>query len=331
MVQVNLITGPHFDSIDGVSILECAAKAQIALPYSCKTGRCSSCKCKVLSGRSRTLFDELGLTNEEKEDGWILSCARTAASDLLIEVEDISGFVIPTVKTLPARINSLQKLAPDVLRVILRVPPNSILNYLPGQYVNVIGAGGVRRSYSVANAPSADGQLELHIRAVAGGVMSDYWFSEAKADDLVRINGPLGSFFLRETAGLDLVFLATGTGIAPIKAMIEAMPQLAASKLPRSVTVVWGGRVPDDMYLDVAAMPGNHIFIPVLSRASTCWSGERGYVQQALLEVQRDLSKAAVYACGSDAMIHSARRSMFEAGLPSNRFYSDAFVSSAAD
>ena len=161
--------------------------------------------------------------------------------------------------------------------------------------------------------------------------MSDYWFSEARADDLVRINGPLGSFFLRETAGLDLVFLATGTGIAPIKAMIEAMPQLAASKLPRSVTVVWGGRVPDDMYLDVAAMPGNHVFIPVLSRASTCWSGERGYVQQALLEVQPDLSKAAVYACGSDAMIHSARRSMFEAGLPSNRFYSDAFVSSAAD
>ena len=331
MAQVNLITGSNFDCLDGISILESAAKAQIALPYSCKTGRCSSCKCKVLSGRSRTLVDEIGLTNEEKEDGWILSCARTAASDLLIEVEDISGFVIPTVKTLPARISSLKKLAPDVLRVILRVPPNSILNYLPGQYVNVIGAGGVRRSYSIANSPSADGQLELHIRAVVGGVMSDYWFSQAKTDDLVRINGPLGSFFLRETADLDLVFLATGTGIAPIKAMIEAMPRLATSKLPRSVTVVWGGRVPDDIYLDVAAMLGSHAFIPVLSRASPCWSGGRGYVQKALLEVQPDLSKAAVYACGSDAMIHSARLSMFEAGLPSSRFYSDAFVSSAAN
>jgi CDP-4-dehydro-6-deoxyglucose reductase len=252
-------------------------------------------------------------------------------SDLLIEVEDISAFVIPTVKTLPARISSLKKLAPDVLRVLLRVPPNNIVNYLPGQYVNVIGVGGVRRSYSIANAPSADGQLELHIRAVAGGVMSDYWFNGAKTDDLVRINGPLGSFFLRETAGLDLVFLATGTGIAPIKAMIEAMPQLAASKPPRSVTVVWGGRVQDDMYLDVAAMPGNHVFIPVLSRASPNWSGGRGYVQQALLEVLPDLSKAAVYACGSDAMIHSARLAMFEAGLPANRFYSDAFVSSAAN
>jgi CDP-4-dehydro-6-deoxyglucose reductase len=210
------------------------------------------------------------------------------------------------------------------------VPPNNILNYLPGQYVNVIGAGGVRRSYSIANAPSADGQLELHIRAVAGGVMSDYWFSQAKIDDLVRINGPLGSFFLREAAGLDLVFLATGTGIAPIKAMIEALPQLAASKLPRSVTVVWGGRVQDDIYLDVAAIPGNHVFIPVLSRATSSWAGARGYVQQALLEVQPNLSKAAVYACGSDAMIHSARLAMFEAGLPSKRFYSDAFVSSAA-
>jgi CDP-4-dehydro-6-deoxyglucose reductase len=330
MAQVNLTSGSHFDCSDGISILESAAKAQITLPYSCKTGRCSSCKCKVLSGQSRPLVDELGLTSEEKEDGWILSCARTATSDLLIEVEDISGFVIPTIKTLPARINSLQKLAPDVLRVILRVPPNSILNYLPGQYVNVIGAGGIRRSYSIANAPSADGQLELHIRAVAGGAMSDYWFNEAKADDLVRINGPLGSFFLRETAGLDLVFLATGTGIAPVKAMIETLPQLTANKLPRSVTVVWGGRVQNDMYLDVASMSGNHVFIPVLSRASSSWSGARGYVQQALLEVQPDLSKAAVYACGSDAMIHSARLELFGAGLPSNRFYSDAFVSSAA-
>ena len=132
------------------------------------------------------------MTTEEKEDGWILSCARTAASDLLIEVEDISGFVIPTAKTLPARISSLKKLAPDVLHVNLRVPPNNILNYLPGQYVNVIGAGGVRRSYSIANAPSADGQLELHIRAVAGGVMSDYWFSQAKIDDLERLSIILG-------------------------------------------------------------------------------------------------------------------------------------------
>jgi len=331
MVQVNLTTGSYFECLDGISIFESAAKAQISLPYSCKTGRCSSCKCRVLSGRTLPLVDEIGLTTKEIEDGWILSCARTAASDLFIDVEEISGFVIPMVKTLPARISSLNKLAPDVLRVILRVPHNSMLDYLPGQYVNVIGAGGVRRSYSLANSPSADGRLELHIRAVVEGVMSDYWFNGAKTDDLVRINGPMGSFFLRETAGLDLVFLATGTGIAPIKALIEAMPQLATSKLPRSVTVVWGGRTQDDMYLDVAAMPGNQVFIPVLSRASPCWSGRRGYVQQALLDAQPDLSKAAVYACGSDAMIHSARLTMFEAGLPSNRFYSDAFVSSAAN
>lgn len=331
MAQIKLITGVHFDCSDGISILDAATKSQIALPYSCKTGRCSSCKCKVLNGQSRTLFDELGLTAEEKEGGWILSCARTAASDLLIDVEDLSGLVIPIAKTLPARISSLKKLAPDVLRVTLRVPPTSFFNYLPGQYVNVIGGGGVRRSYSLANAPSVDGQLELHIRAVDGGVMSDYWFGGAKVDDLVRLNGPLGSFFLREMAGLDLVFLATGTGIAPVKAMIEAMPQVAKSQLPRSVTVVWGGRAPNDIYLDVAAMPGNHVFIPVLSRPSPGWSGGRGYVQQALLEVRPDLSKAAVYACGSDAMIHSAKPAMFEAGLPSNRFYSDAFVSSAAN
>jgi CDP-4-dehydro-6-deoxyglucose reductase, E3 len=327
---VELVSGKKFECLRGVSLLDAAAKVQISLPYSCKTGRCSSCKCKVLSGRSETIAVEAGLSDDEKKAGYILSCVRTAVSNLLIDAEDLDGISIPEVKTLPARISRLQKLAPDVLLATIRVPPASVFSQLPGQYIDVIGPEAIRRSYSIANAPNGNGHLDLHIRAVHGGAMSDYWFNKAKINDLLRISGPLGSFFLRSCAGLDLIFLATGTGIAPVKAMLESIAQLTLDERPRSVTVVWGGRVAADIYYDIQAIAGQHYFLPVLSQAPSEWSGARGYVQHALLEFRADLSEAVAYACGSQAMIASAKVELVKAGLAANRFYSDAFVSSAS-
>ena len=160
--------------------------------------------------------------------------------------------------------------------------------------------------------------------------MSDYWFNRARTDDLLRLRGPLGTFVLRDVGGLDLVLLATGTGIAPLKAILESLPSLGPAQAPRSVTVLWGGRVPADLYLDISAMPGAHRFVPVLSRAGADWPGARGHVQDVLRGLQPELGNAAVYACGSDAMIRSARDALTGAGLPDRRFHSDAFVCSAA-
>ena len=188
MPVVSLLSGKKFKSLGSESILDAAAKEGVNLPYSCKTGRCSTCKSKVLSGQSVATVDELGLTFDEKSQGFILSCVRSALTDMLIDLEDLGDQVIPEVKTLPARISSLEKLAPDVLNFKLRFPPNTPFTFLAGQYVDVIGSGGIRRSYSVANAPASDNQLQLHIRAVQGGAMSDYWFHHAKVNDLVRIN-----------------------------------------------------------------------------------------------------------------------------------------------
>lgn len=329
MLIVRLRSGAEFESPRNTPILAAAAKSNISLPYSCKTGRCSTCKCKVIAGETEALQEEVGLTAAEKADDWILTCVRTAVTDLSLDVEDLGGVVSPEAKTLPCRINSIENLAPDVVRVALRLPPTTEFSFIPGQYIDVIGPGGVRRSYSLANASFADKQLELHIRAVDGGAMSQYWFGQAKANDLLRLNGPLGTFFLRDVAGLDLVFLATGTGIAPVKAMLESMRDFAAEQQPRSVRVLWGGRTPRDLYFDVTGMSGRFKFVPVLSRADVQWLGARGHVQQALLAELQDLSEAAVYACGSDAMIRDAQTTLTAAGLPSNRFYSDAFVCSA--
>lgn len=329
MPEILLSSGTRFNADAGASILNAAAKAGISLAYSCNTGRCSTCKCKVMSGDTVALAAETGLSDAEKADGWILGCVRSATSDLVLETEELNGS-LPEVKTLPCRIHSLEMLATDVLKVGLRLPPTAKFAFIPGQYVNVIGPAGIRRSYSLASAGTGENLLELHVRSVEGGAMSDYWFNQAKVNDLLRLNGPLGTFFLNKSGGINLVFLATGTGIAPVKAMLEHLDGLPAEQKPCSVTVVWGGRTERDLYLDVAALPGNHKYIPVLSRGGEDWSGARGYVQAVLLESHPNLSEAIVYACGSDAMIHSAKSALTASGLPSKNFYSDAFVCSAS-
>jgi CDP-4-dehydro-6-deoxyglucose reductase len=253
---------------------------------------------------------------------------RAAETDVLLEVDDLSDIELPAAKTWPCRISEIKLLASDVVQVLLRLPPMSDFHFVPGQYVDVIGPNGIRRSYSLANAGLEENTLELHIRAVQGGAMSEYWFKRAKANDLLRLNGPLGTFFLRETANIDLIFLATGTGIAPVKAILESLRKPRTDQLPKSINVFWGGRQVEDLYFNVSAISGLQNYIPVLSRPTDSWAGAKGYVQDALMNSVPSLSNAAVYACGSDAMIHSAKNSLINAGLPSGRFYSDAFVKS---
>jgi CDP-4-dehydro-6-deoxyglucose reductase len=330
MSVISLVSGKEFRTIGSESIFIAAEKEGVNLPYSCKTGRCSTCKCKVLSGQSVAMVEELGLTSDEKAQGFILSCARSALTDMLIEVEDLGDQVIPDVKTLPSRISSLEKLAPDVLSVKVRFPPNTPFSFLAGQYVDVIGPGGIRRSYSIANAPASDNQVQFHIRVVKSGTMSQYWFGQAKVNDLLRIHGPLGSFFMRPLTGLHLVFLATGTGIAPVKAMLEQIITVPLEKQALSMTLYWGGRQLQDLYADPNQWHPSLRYVPVLSRALDDWTGARGHVQHSLLRDKPDLANTVIYACGSNAMIQSTKAELTEAGLPTNHFYSDAFVPSGS-
>lgn len=328
MAIIHLTSGQEFVAESGVTLLDAASAAGIALPYSCRTGRCSTCKALVQRGQTRPLTDEVGLSPEEVEAGWILACARTAETDVALDIEDLGTVQLPQPRTLPCRIAELERLAPDVLRVKLRLPPTSNFSFIPGQYIDVIGLNGTRRSYSLANASFSDKLLELHVRAVSGGVMSDYWFNQAKLNDLLRLNGPMGTFFIRKCKNTDIFFLATGSGIAPVKAMLESLIDVPEDHRPQSITVLWGGRKTEDLYIDIAAIPSVHRYIPVISRPNEDWTGAKGYVQDILLSTTPDLSKAAVYACGSESMINDAKKLLCNAGLPAARFYSDAFVSS---
>ena len=330
MPNVTLSSGKAFNAHDNETLLDAGLRAGVALAYSCRTGRCSSCRSYVTSGTTRALHAEMGLTAAQRDAGWVLGCVRVAESDVVLEVEDLGDIHLPGARTLPCRIQSLEAMSPNVLRVILRLPPTTDFNFVPGQYVDVIGSAGVRRSYSIANAPAADKRIELHVRQVPGGAMSAYWFGQARANDLLRLYGPLGTFFPRDVVGRDLVFMATGTGIAPVKAIIEGVAQWPASQRPRSVAVYWGGRRPEDLYWTPVAPGLAFRFVPVLSRADDGWAGARGHVQQALLADSPDWSLTTVYACGSDLMIQDAHARLVAAGLPYRRFASDAFVCSAA-
>ncbi len=330
MPIVTLANHKQFEAAPGVAILDAARSAGIVLEHSCRTGRCGTCKTPVREGRTIPLFPETSLTRTEREAGMVLTCARSAAEDLHLDIEDLPGGDIP-LKTLPCRIDALERLAPDVLQVRLRLPPNAALRYLAGQAIDVIGKDGLRRSYSIANAPAAaDGQagkLDLHIRKVDGGAFSRYWFVDAKTNDLLRLEGPRGTFFLRDVAGLDLVFLATGTGIAPIKAMLDDLVLRPADAQPRSIALLWGGRVRSDLYWQPEHT--GLAYTPVLSRAEAAWDGARGHVQDVLLQAPRDWARTVAYACGSEAMIDGARARLVAAGLAPQRFLYDAFISSA--
>ncbi|NLH81038.1 MAG: 2Fe-2S iron-sulfur cluster binding domain-containing protein [Phyllobacteriaceae bacterium] len=328
MPIIRSTSGRSFSAAADQSILDAAIAAGVTLPYGCRTGRCGTCRCRVETGETRPLLAETGLDATARAEGWVLACVRTAIDDVTLDYDDLGDVVLPAPKTLPCRIAALDRMSDDVLRVRLRLPPSAAFAYLPGQYVEIIGFGGVRRSYSLAAAGPADAPLELHVGRVPGGVMSAYWFDRAKEGDLLRLHGPFGTFVLRDVAGADLVFLATGTGFAPVAALLQHIAVLAPERAPRSITLYRGARREDDLYGDVAASPLLRV-VPVLSRAPASWTGRRGHVQDAVLADHPDLTRTVVYACGSPAMVRDAETALAAAGLPAGRFFSDAFVPSS--
>lgn len=327
---ITLANGKTFLASNGNSILSEAASNDVSLEYSCRTGRCGVCKARVISGQSICLEAENSLTAEEVSAGYILTCCTAASSDLELDVEDLGELGQFKARTIPARIDSMLRLSPDVLEVVLRTPPGNFLNFRSGQYVDIIGPQGVRRSYSIANSPRKDGKLVFEIRKVDQGVLSEYWFSHAALNDLLRLEGPLGTFCLRPQPVDTLIFLATGTGIAPIKAMLDEIASSDGNEhYPFSkIYLYWGGRRREDIYWAPEFYQFPLEFIPVLSRAEG-WAGRTGYVQNAVLDDQISLVNASVYACGSEAMIKSAKSVLIESGLRPQNFYSDAFVSSS--
>jgi len=342
--QVSVISGTSpgnhtFPVQPGQSVLDAALAAGIVLPYSCRNGACSSCKARVVSGDyDAGPAPAQILDADEIAQGYTLLCQAQPRSDLVIEatVVRLAGDI--EVRKLPARVIGIEQVAPDVRVLTLQLPAADPLKFYAGQYVDMLLRDGQRRSYSIARAPHVDGPLELHVRHMPGGVFTDHVFGAGatamKERDIVRFEGPLGSFFLREDSDAPIVLLASGTGFAPIKAIVE---HIQHQGITRPVRLYWGGRRPHDLYLDALARGwetalADFRYVPVVSDAlpEDAWAGRTGYVHRAVMADLPDLSGWQVYACGAPAMVEAARHDFVrDCGLPEGEFYADAFTSQA--
>lgn len=327
MFNIKLRNGKSFNCDSNTTIFEAAKNNGIILEHSCLTARCRSCAVKVESGTTINKLDDLVLTAEEVLNNWTLSCNAVPNSDLVLDIDDLGDIKIFEKKIIPAKIQAINKLNNTVIEVSLRLAPNSNFGYNPGQYVNVT-KGTIKRSYSVSNSYKVSGIITFLIKKYENGLMSNYWFDEAKENDLLRIEGPIGSFFLRETEAENIIFLATGTGVAPIKAILESILESPKKLSNKMIWIFSGARNEKDLFWQPNELNEilNLNYIPVLSRASKDWEGEKGYIQDILIKKNIPLDNAQVYACGSITMIESAKKLLIEKGLNKKNFFSDAFL-----
>jgi CDP-4-dehydro-6-deoxyglucose reductase len=326
-------SGQVFEVAAGEAVLAAALRQGFVLPYGCKNGACGSCKGKILEGAvDYGTYQKKALTDEEKAQGKALFCQARPLGDVVIEARTIGATKDIQVKTLPCRVQKLERLADDVMALHLKLPANERLQFLAGQYLEFLLKDGSRRSFSMANAPQDDELLQLHVRHVAGGQFTDHVFGKMKERDILRFEGPLGTFFLRQDSDKPIVFVASGTGFAPIKSIIEAARHKGVT---RPMTLYWGGRRPKDLYMNALAesWAGPTLrYVPVVSDAhpEDGWQGRTGFVHRAVMQDFPDLSGHQVYACGVPIMVDSARKDFTtQCKLPDEEFYADSFTTQA--
>jgi CDP-4-dehydro-6-deoxyglucose reductase, E3 len=323
-----------FSAEESEAVLEAAMRNGIILPYGCRNGACGACKGKVLEGKvDYGQYAAHILPEFEKKHGFALFCQAKPLTDLVIEAREIGAAGELPIKKLPCRVQRIERPSHDVAILYLSLPANERLQFLAGQYLEIIMRDGKRRAYSMANPPDDDAHIELHVRNMAGGAFTDYVFNKMKERDILRFEGPLGTFFLREDSDKPIVFLASGTGFAPIKSIVE---HAFHTGVKRQMVLYWGVRIRTDLYMsDVAERwQQEHVnfrFVPVLSDAlpEDNWAGRTGLVHRAVMEDLPDMSGYQVYACGAPVMVEAAHADFTSlCKLPEDEFYSDAFTPS---
>lgn len=338
--KVTVLPSNHeFTVKEEQTVLDGALEAGIVLPYSCRNGTCSTCKGKVVSGSyDAGKAPEHIIEPDQLAQGYTLLCQARPSSDLVVEAQIVRMAGDIEVRKMPSRVMEIEELAPDVRLLKLQLPTSDPFNYHPGQYIEFIMRDGRRRSYSMANTPNESNLIELHIRHMPGGAFTDHVFGAGdtamKIREIQRVEGPLGSFFLREDSNKPIILLASGTGFAPIKALVERLIETGSR---RPVTLYWGGRRPHDLYMNDLAQQWVDIlpdfsYVPVVSDAldADAWTGRTGFVHHAVMADFPDLSAYEVYACGAPVMVESARHDFSHSnGLPEDAFFADAFTSEA--
>jgi CDP-4-dehydro-6-deoxyglucose reductase len=317
--------GRTFEVSEDETILDAALRQNVILPYGCRSGNCGTCQVKLVSGGFYYPHgDPPGLTDDE--DGMLI-CQAIPTSDLLIRGHLLERAAEIEPRVMPCKVHLHEPLAHDVMRVMLKLPDTQRLQFLAGQYLEFLLENGKRRAFSIANAPHDDEFIELHIRHVEGGAFTDFVFDSLKDKTVLRIEAPLGTFTLREESDRPMLFIAGGTGFAPIKGMLE---HAFFTGIRRPMTLYWGVRSRRDLYLpdlpeEWMAEHDNFRFVPVLSEPDANWTGRTGFVHDAVLQDIDNVPEYDVYMAGPPVMVTSASDAFEQKGLSRDYMYSDAF------
>ena len=325
--QVYLVDRPvSFDVEAGETLLAAGLRQHLALPFGCQSGGCGSCRVRRVAGEVEYPFAPPALSQAEVDAGYILMCLARAKSDLTLELHQPPQIEALRPRKLPTRVMHKRMLSHDVIQLTLKLPKGDALPYLPGQYLDILLEEGRRRSFSIANAPNGE-TLELHLRITPGGRFAKWVMEEMPEKAILRLEAPLGAFYIREDSLRPIIIMAGGTGFSPAKAMLE---QLLPAQGARSVHLFWGGRTQADLYMDAQVREWLQRYpqlryTPVLSEPDRGWPGETGFVHEAVLRAYASLAGQEMYLCGPPVMVQAGKRAFLGAGLDADHLFYDSF------
>ncbi len=323
----NQVSGKVFQTEGRDNILNDALAYGLNFPYGCQKGFCGKCKATIIGGEVGYEGEiPSGITPEEVAEGMALLCQCRARSDVALVVTELDSVADIKVRTLSCKVQSIKHLNHNVAQVFLKIPGSESLQYLAGQYIDLIHPDFEPRAFSIANAPSNTSLIELHVRLIKDGKFTNFVFNELQEKSLLKIEGPKGDFYFREKSEKSIILVAGGTGFGPVKAMVE---HAIETKSKRTIHIYWGARDEKDLYTDLpkqwANSHENISFIPVLSQANSAWKGRTGYVHENVLVDFENLVNYEVYACGPPAMVKAVVDTFVKRGMFKEDFFSDAF------
>ncbi|WP_024792174.1 CDP-6-deoxy-delta-3,4-glucoseen reductase [Candidatus Ruthturnera calyptogenae] len=323
----NQVSGKVFQTKGKDNILNDALARGLNFPYGCQKGFCGKCKAIIIEGEVGYVGEiPSGITPEEVAEGMVLLCQCKAKSDVTLVVAELDSVADIEVRTFPCKVRSIKHFNHDVVQVFLKILGSESLQYLAGQYIDLIHPDFEPRAFSIANAPSNTSLIELHVRLIEDGKFTNFIFNELQEKSLLKIEGPKGDFYFREKSKKSIILVTGGTGFGPVKAMIE---HAIETKSRRMIHIYWGVRDEKGLYTDLpeqwAKSHENISFIPVLSQANSAWKGRTGYVHESVLADFEHLVDYEVYACGPPAMVKAASNTFVKRGMFKENFFSDAF------